>query len=315
VTHPHDHSGRAAHAPATEERTAREEQAASLVGTQPVWRRAARTDDGLAIAVLDFGGAGPELVLAHATGFCGAVLGPIARHLRGRFRCVAFDERAHGDSDAPPSGNFAWEGFAKDVLAVVRDLGLVRPFGFGHSCGGAALLLAEELAPGTFAGLYCYEPVVYPSDPPLEPSLENNPLSAGALRRRRQFASRDEARQNYRAKPPFSSFAPEALEAFVREGLRERPDGTVELKCDPEHEAQVYAHGLAHRAFGMLDRVRCPVVLACGANTDAFGPPLLEALAARLHDASTVVLSGLDHFGPLEDPASVARSVEATLGR
>ena len=35
-------------------------------------------------------------------------------------------------------------------------------FGFGHSMGAAALLMAEPRRPGLFAGLVCYEPVIYP---------------------------------------------------------------------------------------------------------------------------------------------------------
>ena len=46
-----------------------------------------------------------------------------------------------------PTADFAWSGFATDVLAVVDQLGLDRPSGFGHSCGGAAVLLAEEADP------------------------------------------------------------------------------------------------------------------------------------------------------------------------
>src|ERR1700687_213112 len=107
------------------------------------------TPDGVSIAYYDFGGEGPPLLLAHATGFCGPVLGPMAEHLRGQFHCVALDERAHGASDPPPGGDFDWHGFATDVLAVIDHLGLERPYGFGHSCGGAAILLAEEARPGT----------------------------------------------------------------------------------------------------------------------------------------------------------------------
>ncbi|GEM_PF-27356 len=253
------------------------------------------------------------LLLAHATGFCGPVLAPLARRLPDAVRCIAFDERAHGDSDRPPGGNFDWHGFAADVLAVVDGLGLRRPLGFGHSCGAAALLLAEQARPGTFAGLYLYEPVVYPGDPPLEPSLENNPLSAGALRRRATFRSRAEARANFASKPPFDALHPEALTAYVEAGFEPDPSGGVRLKCARDDEAQVYAHGFAHDAFARLPDVRCPVTLACGARTDAFGPQMLALFAARLPSATVEVLPGLGHFGPLEDPDAVAASVAAAL--
>lgn len=264
---------------------------------------------GSPVAFYELGGSGPPLLLVHATGFCAAVLAPMASALTDRFRCLAIDQRAHGASGPPPDGDFSWDGFAADVLAIVDELHLVQPFGFGHSCGGAALLLAEESRPGTFAGLYCYEPVVYPGDVPLAPSLEGNPLSAGALRRRRHFRDRAAALENFSSKAPFDRLAPAVLSAYVNNGFEPDPEGGIRLRCRPEHEAQVYAHGFSHTAYAHLDRVSGPVTLACGEDTDAFGPSFLELFAARLARVETTVLPRLGHFGPLEDPAALAVSV------
>jgi pimeloyl-ACP methyl ester carboxylesterase len=274
----------------------------------------AQTADGAGIAYYDFGGPGRPLLLAHATGFCAAVLGPLASRLAGDFRCIALDARAHGSSDRPPREDFGWYGFAADVLAVVDHLGLRGSAGFGHSCGAAALLLAEEARPGTFATLYCYEPVLYPFDTPLAPTAAGNPLAAGARRRREVFSSPAEARQNFSTKAPFDRLHPEVLAAYVDNGFAPVPEG-IGLRCRRDDEARVYAHGLAHDAFAHLDRVRCPVTLACGAETDAIGTDVLRLVAGRLPAATVEVLPGLGHFGPLEDPDALARSVIASMNR
>jgi len=268
---------------------------------------------GPPVAFYELGGSGPPLVLVHATGFCAAVLAPMAALLTAGFRCLGVDQRAHGASGPPPDGDFSWAGFAADVLAVIDALGLDQPVAFGHSCGGAALLLAEEERPGTFAGLYCYEPVVYPADVPLAPSLEGNPLADGALRRRRHFPERRAALENFSSKAPFDRLDPEVLVAYVDNGFEPDPEGGIRLRCRPEHEAQVYAHGFSHDAYARLERVRCPVTLACGEHTDAFGPSFLALFAGRLARAEQVVLPGLGHFGPLEDPTAVAQSLAASL--
>ena len=239
--------------------------------------------------------------MAHATGFCGAVLGPLAERLGDRYRCIAFDALAHGNSDRPGGDDFGWHGFAADVLAVVDELGLDRPRGVGHSCGAAALLLAEQARPGTFENLYCYEPIVYPGDTPLPPGLEGNPLAAGARRRREVFGSRAEALENFSAKAPFDRLHPDVLAAYVDNGFGPGPGG-IRLRCRREDEAQVYGHGLAHDTFAQLGRVRCAVTLACGAETDAVGPGVLGLLAGRLASGRVEVLEGIGHFGPLEDP-------------
>lgn len=276
------------------------------------------TPDGVDIAVYDFGGEGPDVLLVHATGFCAEVLRPLAGELGPRYHCWALDLRAHGRSDRPGDGNFAWSGFATDVLAAVDHLGLDRPAGFGHSCGGAALLLAEEARPGTFRSLYCFEPVVIPDHIEL-PAAEGNELSIGARRRRETFPSAEDAFVNFSSKPPFSDLDPDALRWYVEAGFEPVPadeggDGyAIRLRCRREDEAEVYAHGASHGAFARLAEITCPVALACGEHTDAFGPRLLEADAARLQRSTVEVLPGIGHFGPLQRPAVVAASVQRSL--
>ena len=269
--------------------------------------------DGVRIVAHELGGRGPDLVLAHATGFHGRTWMPLARHLRERARCVAFDERGHGDSVVSADETFDWRSLARDVLAVVDGLGLSRPLGAGHSCGAALLLLAEEARPGTFASLYCFEPIMATLDHPPRPGGPN-PMAAGARRRRETFASRSAALEHLAQRPAFSSLDPAALRAYVDYGFDDLEDGRVRLKCRAETEARVYEHGLSHDAFANLHRVGCPVTLACGELTDAVGPGTLEKQASRLREARIDVVAGLGHLGPLEDPAAVASSMGAAFG-
>lgn len=272
------------------------------------------TPDGVAIATYDFGGSGPDLLMVHATGFCANVLGPIARALTDHYHCWAIDLRGHGRSGRPSDDDFAWTGFATDVLTAVDHLGLERPLGFGHSCGGASLLLAEERRPGTFASLYGFEPVVFPNDP-VPPALGGNPLSAGALRRRDTFPSRTDAMANFSSKPPLADLDPAVLSAYVEDGFELVPtidggDGRlIRLRCRKEDEALVYANGASHGAFGALDRVQCHVTLVCGERTDAFGLDFLEADAERLRSATVEVMPDTGHFGPLQYPRRTAASI------
>ncbi len=277
------------------------------------------TPDDLGIAVYDFGGRGEDLLLVHATGFCAEVLRPLARHLSADFACWGLDLRGHGRSDRPVGGDFAWSGFAVDVLAAIDHLGLDHPAGFGHSCGGASVLLAEEARPRTFRSLYCFEPVVVP-EPVGASTYGENLLSVGARRRRETFPSSEDAFLNFSSKPPFADLDPEALRLYVEAGFEQVPaaeggDGqAVRLRCRRDDEAQMYAHGASHGAFGHLGEIACPVTLSCGALTDAFGPSFLEADAAQLRRSTVEVIAGIGHFGPLQQPEVVADSVRRALG-
>ena len=270
--------------------------------------------DGVKVAVHDYGGRGPDLLLAHATGLHGRVWDPVVAHLVDRFRCVTLDERGHGDSGRPPGGDFHWSGMAADVAAVVDGLGLERPWGAGHSCGGAAVLLAEEDRPGTFSGLWCFEPIVLPLDPPAGYSPDSV-LAQGARRRREVFSDRQAAYDNYASKPPYSSVDPAALRAYVDHGFEDRPDGTVRLKCRAADEAEVFAQSGTHDGFPRLGAVACPVTLCAGELTEGpTGVANVGALAPRLTRGRVEVMAGVGHFGPLQDPARVAASMAAAFG-
>jgi pimeloyl-ACP methyl ester carboxylesterase len=264
---------------------------------------------GTDLVLHELGGNGDPALFAHATGFHGRVWAPVAARLKG-FSSWAPDLRAHGDSNVGDDPELNWDHFADDLLAVIDELGLVRPLGVGHSKGGAALLLAEQKRPGTFRGLWCWEPVVIPPGP-TGPADGGNRLADGALNRRSSFASFEAALANFGSKPPMMAFAPEALEAYVRHGFQEGDDGAVHLKCRPEHESQVYRMGGRHRAWDGLGTVACPVVIARG-SLDT-GPPaaLAGPVVERLPHGRLEVHDDLGHFGPLEDPERVAASIQA----
>jgi len=251
-------------------------------------------------------------LLAHPTGFHGYAWAPVAERLvAGGWKVWAFDFRGHGDSDPSPDG-YDWHGFADDVLAVVDDVGIAGEPGLlaaGHSKGGAALILAEQRTPGTFPRLWCYEPIIFPSDEPMTPDPDF-PLAAGARRRRAVWPSREEARAAYASKPPLDVLHPDALRAYVDHGLRPRQDGTFELKCTPDDEAAVYSMGMAHGAYGRLAEVQCPVAVVCGEHTDAIVPKLATMIAERLPHGRTEVMPGLGHFGPMEDPDAIVASMQ-----
>lgn len=266
-----------------------------------------------ALALHDWGGTGAPTLLCHPTGFHGRVWAPVAAHLIAAGRRVwSLDFRGHGDSEEAPDGTYHWEGFADDALAVTHHLGVAGDpdlLAVGHSKGGAALLLAEEREPGTFARLWCFEPIVFPDTE--QDLTEDNPLSAGARRRRRVWSSRAEAYESYASRPPLAALHPDALRAYVDHGLRDLPDGTVELKCHPEHEASVYAMGILNGLWPRLGGIAAPTVIACGAASDTITPRYAALIAERMPHARVLAMPGLGHFGPMEDPAAVADAIIA----
>jgi pimeloyl-ACP methyl ester carboxylesterase len=283
------------------------------VAEQDGWRKGPRVPsaDGVEVATWDLGGSGPPLLLVHATGFHARMWLPLASTLRAWHRCWAIDLRGHGHAGHAPDRSYRnWDRFVDDVLAVVDALDLgdtsTGLAGAGHSLGGGVLLLAEQRRPGTFASVYAYEPIVPP------PSWRSHPdgvdLSAVARKRRARFASRQQALANYRSKPPFSRFHPDALDAYVAHGTRDDPGGDVVLCCAPDEEASVYEGARYHRAWEHLPEMSVPVTVARGGE-DGPAARLVEGVASRLRAGRVERHEALSHFGPMEDPAGIAAAI------
>jgi pimeloyl-ACP methyl ester carboxylesterase len=266
--------------------------------------------DGVTLALHDLGGNGPPLLLCHPTGFHGMIWAPVAARLADVAHGWALDFRGHGDSDLPASGSFDWQGMADDVLAVADHLDAERIYAVGHSMGGAALFLAEEARPGTWAALWCYEPIVFQRYDGLQPAT--NPMAQAARRRKAVFPDRATAALNYVSKPPLDAVDPDALEAYVSHGFRDLPDGTVELKCAPETEARIFEGNMSQDPFSRLESVACPTTVA--ASGDGSPPAQVASVVAEaLPQGRFERFSQLTHFGPMEDPGAIATSIRVML--
>jgi pimeloyl-ACP methyl ester carboxylesterase len=248
------------------------------------------------------------MVLAHATGFCATMYRPLGVELTDRFRVVGFDFRGHGRSTRPDNDDFGWDRMAEDVLAVVERLDSTPASGFGHSMGGAALLMAEERRPGTFDSLFLFEPIVFPDD--FRPTAPSS-MADLARARRSTFPSRGDVLARYASRPPLSTMRADVLTAYVSDGFVDVADGSVRLACDPEDEARTFESETRVHTASVRD-VAAAVTVSVGhdeegPNPARFGPGLVAALP----HAALVTRHELGHLGPFQAPALVAEDVRA----
>jgi len=259
----------------------------------------------------------PVILLSHATGFHGRCWLPVARHLDGRFDVWAHDHRGYGDSKIDADWNVRWDAFGDDSLAVAEYLtSTARParvFAAGHSMGGATLIMAAIRRPELFAGIIAFEPIVFPQSGFRPDNFPTNPLVAATRKRRATFASLDEAKANFASKPPMSAFHPDALNAYVDYGFEPCADG-VTLKCLPEHEARTYETGATSGMFARLHEVSVPVWVMAGAPAPFQPSSFAGTVAENIPRSTYVQWDEMGHFGPLEQPETIAAFVERTLG-
>ena len=287
----------------------------SFKGTVP-------SSDGVQIAVHDLGGTGTPLLISHATGFHGRCYIPLADALAASFHSTAFDYRGHGDTPRP-AGEIVWDRYGDDTVAMATWL--VEQTGapidaFGHSMGGACLLMAAHRAPALFRRLVVFEPIVFPPGglagaPPSGAEGFESPMVIGARRRRVTFVSYDAAIANFAGKPPLNAFTSAALDAYVRFGFAEASDGTVHLKCLPDTEAGTFATGGSHRTWNHLPTIKTEVLVIAGVLQPMQPSMVAQSVAERLPNGRFMQRDDLDHFGPMTHPYEIAQIVAEELNR
>jgi len=267
------------------------------------------SSDGVSLALHHLSptdaGSLPILLLSHATGFHGRCWLPVAQHLLGAFDCWALDYRGYGDSPAPDDWQVCWGAYGDDALSVVEYLTThVRQgpiWSAGHSMGGATLLMAALKKPELFAGIVAFEPIVFPKTGFRPADMPPNPLAAATRKRRATFPSLEDAITNFSSKPPMDSFDPDALNAYVHYGFNTNADGTVTLKCHPEHEARTYDTGGIHETWDSLSKVATPVWILGSSEQPMQPSAIAPRIAEQIPGAHYELWTEVSHFGPLED--------------
>ncbi|MPZ97859.1 MAG: alpha/beta fold hydrolase [Dehalococcoidia bacterium] len=278
--------------------------------------------NGTELAIWEWPGGGPPVVLAHGIGHHGRVWDEVVRRLPGR-RVLSVDLRGHGRSakGGPP---VTWPLSAEDLEMLLSELDLRGAIGCGHSFGASILAYAGAHVPGAFASMLLVDPTISADraederaqQEPVEP---RDPAQHPYARRRNQFDSADVMYARFEDRLPFARWDRQVLRDYCVYGLRPTSEGPgFALACPPIVEGEIYSLGMLRGmpvAFGHLD---IPVrILRARDREDAedepqgFEPTQTGRGAEQFFPrAELVELPEYSHHLSLEAPALVARHLE-----
>ena len=277
--------------------------------------------------LVDLGGDGPVVHLAHANGFPPGTYEPLAAALRTNYHLIGLAARPLWPGSRPESAP-KWQPMADDLIkaldGLARSGAISLPIiGAGHSLGGVLTLWAAIRRPDLFRAVVLIDPVILPPSQlrvlrlmRLVSHVSGDlvglhrwlPLVRATLRRRRIWPSRKACSDHLAGKPFFAGWPAASLDAYVNSGTRERADGQVELIYPPEWEAHIFATTPTD-IWRYVPQLHTPVLAIRGERSPTFPAGSMARLARLLPHAHTLTIAGSDHMVPLERPAETAAAI------
>jgi pimeloyl-ACP methyl ester carboxylesterase len=257
-------------------------------------RRTLRTDDGLGLEVVEFGGDGPPILLMHGLMGRATTWWSHAQWLVGHGRVLGHDARGHGRSEA--RGPWTTERMVADAACVLADVGPAVVI--GHSMGALHALVLAARHPGLVRAVVAEDIAVDFRGR----SADDARAWFGALPR--TYESLAHVRQVFgHPRPEFGE--------YMAECAAERAGG-YELLAATEHTTEIAAEWARLDHWDVLPLVACPALLI-EAQESVAPPGHMAEMAARMPDARHVVLPGTGHLAHDADPSGYRANVKTFL--
>jgi len=252
--------------------------------------------NGQAIYFEDSGGAGPVLVFSHGLLMDSSMFAPQVAVLKARYRCIAWDERGHGQSATGVCAPFSYYDSADDLAALLAQLGIKQAVLVGMSQGGYLSLRCALTHPEIVLALILIDTQALPEDP---------------------------------AKMPLYQAM---LQDWVANGLSEQSAATIEhiilgqqwpgaaawrekwKKVAPADLLQSFQTlGTRDDISDRIGRIAVPALVIHGDNDRAIELSRAKAMADALPNAQIVVVPGAGHASNLTHAHIVNPAIESFL--
>jgi 3-oxoadipate enol-lactonase len=216
--------------------------------------------------------------------------------LQERFRVIRYDQRGHGETEAP-AGRYAFDTLLDDALALMDVLGITKATFAGLSMGGATALGLAERHPGRF------ERIIVADSP-----CQSTPQSSQQWEERIAVAQK----QGIEAlvEPTVARWFPSETVASnppyldkIRAMIRATPVNGF-IGCAAALAAHDYASAVA--------TVKCPTLFIVG-EKDGVTPTAMAKLHDKLPGSRFVTLPGAGHISNMDRAGEFNRALREFL--
>jgi pimeloyl-ACP methyl ester carboxylesterase len=255
---------------------------------------------------LDWGGNGQPILFLHGGGLNAHTWDMVCIMLRDRYRCIALDQRGHGDSEWSPVVDYAVETQLADLEGFINQLRLENPVLVGQSMGGLNSIAYAIRHSAQMKGL-----VVVDVGPEINPA---------GTQRIREFASTPELDSPEAFLERAVKFNPLRNPAVLRRSLfynlRHTPTGKWALKHDQRRSSEESTRiATAQRDLLALQisHISCPTLILRGALSDVLTDQAADRFARALPKARWFGIESAGHNVQGDNPAGLLNALEPFL--
>lgn len=242
---------------------------------------------------------GPAVVLHHPLATDLTFWDETAAALGSRYRVLRFDARGHGRSEAP-SGRYAFETLAQDVVALMDAVGIAHAAFVGLSMGGMVGQYLGLLHPGRFSSLSLIS-----TNSRVPPEMCNLWVDRVAVARRDGMGSQVEpalarwlAAANRTARPDLVQRCQRLITATPLEGYAGWCGAIENLDTSDR-----------------LRAIALPTLVMVGAEDPATPVAAARVIHEQIPGSELSILPGVSHMLAIEDPAQFLAAVSPFLAR
>jgi esterase len=247
---------------------------------------------------LDWGGSGTPILFLHGGGINAHTWDCVAVMLRDRYRCIALDQRGHGDSEWSPVVDYRVAAHVGDIEGFIAAMGLERPIVVGQSMGGL-----NSIAYATRHSDRMRAMVIVDVAPE---------ISAPGADRIRDFSSTPELDSLEGFLERAVKFNPLRDPAVLRRSLhynlRQTPAGKWAFKHDQRRRSDDAVRSFAEdrtRLASEVAKIKCPTLVVRGALSDVLTDAAAEKFASSLPDGRWVRVEKSGHNVQGDNPRAL----------